>query len=163
MSAGHQIYTCLRFGLEAEAAASFYLSLFADGRMLHLTRCGLGGPLPEGVVLVAQIELKGMRLMLLNGGPAVVHSNAASLVVECDTQAEIDRLWSALTAEGGRELFCGWLADRFGVHWQVVPRQIARWMTSADPAATARVMAAVMTMVKLDMAALEAAFEGKLP
>ena len=161
MSAGHQVYTCLRFGLEAEAAANFYLSLFADARMRHLTRCGAGGPLPEGVVLVAEIELNGARLMLMNGGPAVVHSNAASLVVECETQAEIDRLWAALTAEGGRELFCGWLADRFGVHWQVVPHQIARWMTGSDAAATSRVMAAVMTMVKLDMATLEAAFEGK--
>ena len=161
MNSGHQVYTCLRFGLEAEEAARFYLSLFPDGRMVHLTRCGPGGPLPEGVALVAQVELNGTRLMLLNGGPPVDHTSAASLVVECDTQAEIDRLWSALTADGGRELFCGWLADRFGVHWQVVPRQFARWMTSPDSAATARVMARVMTMVKLDIAVLEAAFEGK--
>lgn len=155
-----RIYTCLWFDSDAEAAANLYVALFPGARVTHVTRYGAGAPLPEGTALVIQLDLGGTRLMLLNGGPVFRQSEAASIVVECATQGEIDRLWGALTADGGAPGRCGWLKDRFGVSWQIVPARIGVWMTSADAAARGRVMAAIMGMDKLDLAVLEAAFAG---
>ena len=160
MARTQKISTCLWFDKEAEEAAKFYVSLFENSRILRASRYGKGGRMPEGTVLTVGFELAGTEFMALNGGPIFPFTEASSMVVKCETQAEIDRLWSALTSDGGKEVQCGWLKDRYGLSWQIVPAQIAEWMTDADPAKGERVMAALMKMVKLDTAVLEKAFEG---
>lgn len=152
-----RISTCLWFDREAEAAAEFYVSLIANSRIVSMSRYGPGQNMPEGLALVVALELDGQRFQLLNGGPMFPQTEAASISVACDTQAEIDRLWAALTADGGRESRCGWLKDRYGVSWQIVPSQLSALMTG--PAA-GRVAQAFMQMRKFDIAALEAAAKG---
>jgi predicted 3-demethylubiquinone-9 3-methyltransferase (glyoxalase superfamily) len=154
-----KISTCLWFDTQAEEAARFYVSLFAHARVTDLSRYGPGQRMPAGLALVVNLEIEGARFMLLNGGPIFPQSEAASICVSCDTQAEIDRLWPALTAEGGKESMCGWLKDRFGVSWQITPAILGPLM-SGDPARAARVMAAFMQMRKFDIAALHAAAQG---
>ena len=154
----HRISTCLWFDRNGEEAATLYTSLFENSRIGSVSRYGKGAPLPEGTALMVEFILDGVPYQALNGGPVYKLSEAVSLSVSCDTQAEIDRLWSALTANGGRESRCGWLVDRFGLSWQIVPSMMASWMT--DPARAARVMAAFMPMQKLDIATLEAAARG---
>jgi predicted 3-demethylubiquinone-9 3-methyltransferase (glyoxalase superfamily) len=154
-----KISTCLWFDAQAEEAAHFYESLFANARVTEISRYGPGQRMPEGLALVVNIEIEGARFMLLNGGPIFPQSEAASICVRCDTQAEIDRLWSALTADGGKESMCGWLKDRFGVSWQITPAILGELM-SGDPARAARVMGVFMRMRKFDIAALQAAARG---
>ena len=154
-----KISTCLWFDTQAEEAARFYVSLFANARVTETSRYGPGQPMPEGLALVVNLEIEGARFMLLNGGPIFPQSEAASICVSCDTQAEIDRLWSALTAGGGKESMCGWLKDRYGVSWQITPAILGALM-SGDPARAARVMGAFMQMRKFDIAALQAAARG---
>jgi predicted 3-demethylubiquinone-9 3-methyltransferase (glyoxalase superfamily) len=154
-----KISTCLWFDTQAEEAARFYVSLFANARVAEISRYGPGQRMSEGLALVVNIEIEGARFMLLNGGPIFPQSEAASICVGCDTQAEIDRLWSALTADGGKESMCGWLKDRFGVSWQVTPAILGP-LLSGDPARAARVMSAFMQMQKFDIAALQAAARG---
>lgn len=154
------ISTCLWFEDKAEEAAEFYCSIFPDSRITGIVRCGDSGPGPAGSVLTVSFELSGREFLGLNGGPMFKFSEAVSFIVPCDTQAEIDRYWDALLADGGSPMQCGWLRDRYGVTWQVVPAKIVEWM-SGDPAAAQRVQAAFMEMVKFDLAACEAAFEGK--
>ncbi len=154
-----KISTCLWFDTQAEEAARFYVSLFANARVSETSRYGPGQPMPEGLALAVNLEIEGARFMLLNGGPIFPQSEAASICVSCDTQAEIDRLWSALTAGGGKESMCGWLKDRFGVSWQITPAILGPLM-SGDPARAARVMGAFMQMRKFDIAALQAAARG---
>ena|SRR5271165_3028461 len=140
---------------DAEAAANFYVSLFANSRVTHVSHYGESGPGPKGSVGVVGFELEGRPFMAINGGPAHKLSDAFSLLVNCTEQAEIDRLWQAL-GDGGSPNVCGWLQDRFGLAWQINYAGLADLM-SGDPARAERVMRAMMTMTKIDVRALKAA------
>ena len=146
----------LWFNNNAEEAIEFYTSLFADSEVLNISRMGEG----QSVVMGA-FRLNGQEFMALNGGPA--HANftpAISFMISCEDQAEIDHLWDSL-ADGGQPLQCGWVTDRFGITWQVVPRDLGRLMSSGTPEQSARVQAALLQMVKLDLGVLKAAFDSE--
>lgn len=153
------IRTFLTFDRAAEEAAHFYVSLFANSRIAHVTRYGDAGPGPKGHAMVVEFELDGRPFCAMNGGPHFQFSEAISLSVDCDTQAEIDRYWKALS-EGGQTSRCGWLKDRFGVSWQVVPARMAQWMGDPDPARAQRVMEAMLKLDKLEIETLERAHRG---
>jgi predicted 3-demethylubiquinone-9 3-methyltransferase (glyoxalase superfamily) len=155
-----KVMTCLWFDRDGEEAAKFYVSLLGNSKIGKITRYGKNDRMPEGLAMVVTFELAGTPYMALNGGPIYKLSEATSIVVQCEDQAEIDRLWAALTADGGKEIMCGWLKDRFGVSWQIVSNRVGALMTDPDPAVRGRVMAAVMGMVKIDVAALEKAAKG---
>jgi predicted 3-demethylubiquinone-9 3-methyltransferase (glyoxalase superfamily) len=157
MPSTQKIRTCLWFDKEAEEAANLYVSLFENSRVLGLSRYGKGMPMPEGTVMTIDFELAGTKFMGLNGGPVFKFTEASSMVLECESQAEIDRLWSALLAGGGSEQQCGWLKDRYGLSWQIVPVRLGELMKNSTPAQSNRVMGALMQMVKIDIAGLEAA------
>jgi predicted 3-demethylubiquinone-9 3-methyltransferase (glyoxalase superfamily) len=148
----------LWYATEAEDAAKFYVSLFANSRITHVSHYGDAGPGPKGSVMVVSFELEGRRFTALNGGPVYRLSEAFSLFVECTEQADIDRLWAAL-GEGGSYNVCGWLKDRFGLSWQISYAGIPD-LLSGDPARAGRVMAAVMKMTKTDIQALKDAAAG---
>ncbi|TPG47303.1 VOC family protein [Roseomonas nepalensis] len=154
------IATCLWLDGRAEEAAAFYVAAFRRaGRAAEAgppLRQGAEGPGPEGAVLVATVTLDGHEVVLLNGGPAFPFSPAVSLTVTCEEQAAVDRFWEALS-EGGETGRCGWLTDRFGLSWQVVPRVLPELLRHPDRARADRVMRAMMGMTRLDIAALEAA------
>ena len=154
-----KIYPFLWFTDQAEDAANFYVSLFKNSKVTRVTRYGEAGPGPKGTVMTAEFELDGQRFVALNGGPHYSFTPAVSFVVNCDTQQEIDRLWDALS-EGGDPAAqqCGWLKDRFGLSWQVVPSNMGTLM--GGPNAN-RVVQALMPMKKLDVATLQRASEGK--
>ncbi len=158
MNAHPTVSTCLWFESTAEEAARHYVSLFPNSRIVNIIRMGEGGNPPEGSVLTVDFELAGREFMALNGGPHDAFNDAHSMVVRCETQDEIDSLWAALLVDGGQEKQCGWLKDRYGLSWQIVPAAFQKWLNSGDPATSARVMEAVMGMIKLDIAALEAAY-----
>lgn len=160
MSKPQRISTCFWYDRDGEEAANFYTSLFDNSRVTSVSRYGKGAHLPEGTAWLVEFTLDGTPFQALNGGPHFKLTEAASLSVSCDTQGEIDRLWSRLTANGGAESHCGWLKDRFGLSWQIVPSMMAAWMTDPDPARVARVVAAFMPMSKLDLATLDAAYRG---
>lgn len=153
------ITTFLTYDTQAEEAAKLYTSLF-DGRITETTRYPAGGPRPEGAVLSVVFELFGRKYIALNGGPTFAFGQGFSLMVQVDTQNEIDRLWSALTDDGGKELQCGWLLDKFGVSWQIVPMRLGEMLSHKDRAKSGRAMQAMMGMRKLDLAKLQAAFDG---
>jgi len=159
-----KLSTCLWFDTQAEEAANFYLSVFKSGKINAVNRYGKAGRdvhgKEAGSVMVVEFEIEGRTFTALNGGPHFKFNEAVSLVVKCDSQDEIDHFWNALT-EGGKESQCGWLKDKFGLSWQIVPSQLPQIMSSGDAAARDRVMAAVMSMKKFDVAALESAFAGK--
>jgi predicted 3-demethylubiquinone-9 3-methyltransferase (glyoxalase superfamily) len=155
-----RLSTCLWFNNQAEEAVAFYTSLFADSNVIRTTRYLEGTPMPPGTVLTIQFTLDGTEYLALNGGPAFTFSPAVSMVAYCDTQAEVDRLWTAL-GEGGQHGQCGWLTDRFGVSWQVVPRQLLPLLHTADTAASQRAFDAMRGMSKLDIGGLEAAYAGE--
>jgi len=146
----------LWFDSEAEDAANLYVSIFKNSKISKVVRYGRGAPGPEGRVMTVEFEIDGQPLTALNSGPHFKLTEAFSLAVSCDDQAEVDRYWTALT-EGGQESQCGWLKDRFGLSWQIVPTALPRLLADPDAAKAQRVMAAMMTMRKLDVAALEAA------
>jgi predicted 3-demethylubiquinone-9 3-methyltransferase (glyoxalase superfamily) len=150
------VATCLWFDGDVEEAAQFYASLIPGGTWKVLNR-HMNPDGSQGNPFVAEVVLAGHSYILLNGGPHFKLSPAASIMVHVDTQDEVDRLWSALLDGGGEESRCGWLADRFGVSWQILPRTLPRPLSQSDRAAAGRVMQAMMGMVKLDIAALEAA------
>lgn len=150
-----KVRTCLGFDTDGEDAARFYVSLLRDSRIDAVYR-----PDPAGPPLVVEFTLAGAPYMELNGGPHFTHSPAASISVLTADQAETDTLWTALVAEGGKESQSGWVIDRFGVSWQVVPEVLPRRLSSGDAAAAQRAHAAMMGMKKLDIAALEAAYSG---
>ena len=152
-----RITPCLWFNFNAEDAVAHYLSIFPDARMVKVARYGEGGPGPSGAVMTIEFEIEGQKFLALNGGPQFQFTPAISLIVNCDSQAEIDRYWERLS-EDGQKGRCGWLTDRFGVTWQIVPRVVFVWMTGGDAKAAARVMKALLTMDKLDIAELETAF-----
>jgi predicted 3-demethylubiquinone-9 3-methyltransferase (glyoxalase superfamily) len=154
-----KITTFLWFNDNAEVAVNFYLSIFKSGKILQTVRYGKSGPGPAGSVMIISFELEGQRFTALNGGPHFTFTPAISLSVECKDQAEIDRLWDALAADGGEQGQCGWLTDKFGLSWQIVPRILPELMN--EPAKAERVMQAVMPMKKLDLAALEKAAAGR--
>ena len=160
MPTPQRISTCVWLDRDGEEAANFYTSLFDNSRIVSISRYGKGSHLPQGTAWLVEFTLDGTPFQVLNGGPHFKLTEAASISVSCDSQAEIDRLWTRLTANGGTESHCGWLKDRFGVSWQIVPSQMVTWMTDKDPARIARVVAAFMPMAKLDIATLEAAYRG---
>lgn len=141
----------LWFERHAEQAAQWYVTLLSDSRILDVSRA------PNGEAFSVQFVLGGQRIYALNGGPHYKLSPAFSLFVDCDDQAEVDRLWAALTADGGQESRCGWLVDRFGVSWQIIPRQLSAWLRDPHPARAARVVQAMMSMQKIDVQALRRA------
>jgi len=155
-----KIHPFLWFDTQAEEAANFYVSIFPNSRVLNLMRYGPGGPGPEGSVMTVDFELDGQRVSAINGGPVFHFSEAVSFVIDCDGQAEVDRYWNALL-EHGAPSQCGWLKDRFGFSWQVVPRQLFETVGGPDAEGRKRAMAAMMQMNKLDVAKLEAAYAGK--
>ncbi len=149
----------LWFDGQAEDAAKLYVSIFPNSRILNVARYAEGGPGKPGSVLTVEFELDGQKFVALNGGPEYKFTPAVSFQINCDTQAEIDRLWTKL-CEGGQEVQCGWLTDRFGVSWQVTPTVLGELLGDSDPVKAGRVMAAMMPMKKLDIAALRAAYAG---
>ncbi|SOD63285.1 Glyoxalase superfamily enzyme, possibly 3-demethylubiquinone-9 3-methyltransferase [Streptomyces zhaozhouensis] len=152
-----KISPCLWFDRQAEEAVELYLSVFDDSRVVHVERYGEAGPREEGSVMTIEFELAGQSYLALNGGPEFVFNEAMSLYVSCEDQEEIDRYWSKLTADGGQEGPCGWLKDRFGVSWQIVPRVLNELIADPDRAKSARVTRAMFGMGKLDIAGLQAA------
>lgn len=154
-----RIEPCLWFDGQAEEAAAWYVSIFRNARVLSTTHYGEGMPRPAGSVLTVRFELDGETFLALNGGPEHAFSPAVSFIVPCDSQAEIDHHWSRLS-EGGQPMACGWLQDRYGVTWQIVPRVLTEMVTGGDTAAAQRVLQALMPMVKLDLTALQRAYDG---
>jgi predicted 3-demethylubiquinone-9 3-methyltransferase (glyoxalase superfamily) len=155
-----EITTFLTYDNQAEEAALHYISVFESGKILKTMRAGAGGPAPEGTVFSVTFELFGRTFFALNGGPSFTFSQGISLFVGCDTQAEIDRFWSKLTEGGGKEVQCGWLVDKFGVSWQIIPKVLGDLIGDKDPAKAGRAMQAMMKMKKLDIGALKRAHEG---
>jgi predicted 3-demethylubiquinone-9 3-methyltransferase (glyoxalase superfamily) len=155
-----KITTFLWFDREAEEAATFYTSIFEDSKILAVSRYGDAGPGPKGSVMTVEFQLAGQRFLALNGGPHFKFTEAISLVVDCETQEEVDALWGKLTSGGGREAPCGWLKDRFGLSWQIVPSALGQLMRDPDPERSKRVMQAMLQMKKLDIAALKRAHAG---
>lgn len=160
MAVAQKISTCLWFDTNAEEAVNFYISLFENSRVLRKSHYGEGAPLPAGTILTIDFELAGTAFMALNGGPHFKFTEAMSMVVQCADQAEIDRLWEGLAGGGGMPVQCGWLKDRFGLSWQIVPDRLSEMMTGPDQVRVDRVMAAILQMVKLDTATLEKAYAG---
>lgn len=156
-----KIRPCLWFDGQAEAAAEFYVSLLDDSEILARNRSATDWPGGRaGDVILVEFTLAGQGHLALNGGPYTAFNEAVSLSVSCRDQDEVDRLWSALQADGGEPMQCGWLKDRFGLRWQVVPEEFEAMLRDGDPDRSGRVMAAMMDMVKLDVAALRRAYEG---
>jgi len=149
----------LWFDNQAEEAMNFYLAVFKDSKAGKIVRYGDAGPGPKGSVMVASFELNGMKFTALNGGPIFKFTEAVSFVVDCETQAEVDHYWDKLSA-GGQPGNCGWLKDRFGLSWQIVPSALPRLLGDPDAAKANRVMQAMMQMKKIDIAGLEAAATG---
>jgi len=145
----------------AEEAVNFYTSIFDDARIVETSRYGEGAPLPAGTLLTATFDLAGQRFMAINGGPHDSFNDAVSFYVSCETQDEVDRYWDALLADGGKPTQCGWLKDRFGMSWQVIPEALPRYLNDPDPQKAQRVMAAMLQMVKIDVDELTAAYEAR--
>ena len=151
-----KITPCLWFDTEAEDAASFYTGVFPNSRIVDITRYGSAGPRREGMVMTVSFELDGQAFTVLNGGPDFTPDEAISFEVSCETQEEVDAYWSKLS-EGGEEGPCGWLKDRFGVSWQIIPTALPRLLSDPDAEKAQRVMAAMLEMKKIDIDALERA------
>jgi len=157
MTSAQKITPCLWFDFKAEEAVDHYLSIFRNARVLSTTRYGEAGPGPAGAVMTCLFEIEGQQFLALNGGPQFRFNQAISLIVNCDGQEEVDELWERLGADGTPSR-CGWLADKFGLHWQIVPRMLPETLLSGDAARTQRVMRAIFEMKKLDIAKLRRAF-----
>ena len=157
-----KITPCLWFDGNAAEAAAFYTSLFPNSTVTRVHGSPADTPSgPRGSVLTVDFTIDGRTFIALNGGPDFKFNEAISLSIDCDDQAEVDRFWEALIANGGEPSVCGWLKDRFGVSWQVVPRRLTEMYESPDRAAAGRAVEAMLKMVKLDVAELEAAFAGE--
>jgi predicted 3-demethylubiquinone-9 3-methyltransferase (glyoxalase superfamily) len=164
---GHRIAPCLWFDSDAEEAASFYTSIFPNGAIRSVSRYGSEGQeihgRPEGSVMTVEFELDGQPFTALNGGPAFTFSEAISFQVSCADQAEVDHFWDRLSEGGDRSAQqCGWLKDRFGVSWQVVPEGLERYLQGSDAAGSSRAMRALLQMKKLDLDAIRRAYEGEV-
>jgi predicted 3-demethylubiquinone-9 3-methyltransferase (glyoxalase superfamily) len=151
----------LWFDGRAEEAMNFYLSIFKNSKAVSISRCGEGGPGPRGSVMSATFELEGQTFIALNGGPHYQFTPAISFFVNCQTQEEVDHYWDKLLEDGGKPLQCGWLTDKFGLTWQIVPTALGDMLASKDGEKSKRVMQAMMQMVKLDIATLKRAYEGE--
>jgi predicted 3-demethylubiquinone-9 3-methyltransferase (glyoxalase superfamily) len=147
----------LWFDSNAEEAANFYISIFKNSKIVNVSRYGDAGPGPKGQVMVVNFELNGQPFMALNGGPVFHFNEAVSFVVTCDTQQEVDEYWIKLTAGGGQESMCGWLKDKYGLGWQVVPAGLSELLQDPDAARSKRAMEAMLKMKKLDLAAMKRA------
>lgn len=155
-----KIHPFLWFDTQAEEAMNFYVSLFKNSKVLSVVRYGPGGPGPAGSVMTCDFELDGQRITALNGGPVFKLTEAISFVVDCQDQAEVDHLWDRLTSGGGEPSQCGWLKDRFGLSWQIVPTVLMELLSDPDAAKAQRAVAAMMQMTKIDIAKLQAAAAG---
>ncbi len=156
MATVSKITPCLWFDTEGEDAAKFYTAIFENSRILEVTRYGSAGPRPEGMVMVVSFELDGQTFTALNGGPDFTFNEAISFQVSCGSQGEVDHFWTKLT-DGGKEVACGWLRDRYGVSWQIVPTVLDELIADPDPGRSQRAMKAMMGMVKIDIAELQRA------
>jgi predicted 3-demethylubiquinone-9 3-methyltransferase (glyoxalase superfamily) len=152
-----KITPCLWFDTQAEEAANFYVSLFADAEVTLVTRYPEDSPGPTGEVMLVFFRLAGQEFMAVNGGPQFPFTEAVSFNVRCEDQAEVDRFWSALTEGGGEEGQCGWLKDRFGLSWQIIPVRMGDLLSDPDPGRSYRAMQAMLQMRKIDIQALETA------
>ena len=153
-----KITPCLWFDTEGEEAATFYTSVFENSRILHVSHYGSAGPRPEGMVLMVNFELDGQEFIALNGGPEFTFDEAISFQVNCESQEEIDEFWAKLS-EGGSEGPCGWLKDKFGVSWQIVPTLIDDVLRDPDVEKAQRAMKAVLDMGKIDIAEVQRAMD----
>ena len=164
MKLKHPLTTCLWFDTEAEEAANFYCSVFTNSKIGMISRYGKSGQdvhrKPPGSVMVAAFEIEGQKFIALNGGPQFKFSEAVSFQVHCDTQAEIDHFWDKL-AEGGQPGRCGWLKDKYGVSWQIIPTMLPEIMGGSDTEKSQRAMSAFMQMSKFDIEKLRQAYEGR--
>jgi len=156
-----KVSPCLWYNGEAEEAAKFYVSLLPDSKIETVQRNTVDSPAGKaGSVLVVEFTLAGQRFVALNGGIRMEYTHAVSFMIDCADQAEVDRLWDALTANGGRADRCGWLRDRYGVSWQIVPTALPKYLGGPDRAGAQRAMQAMLSMVKLDIEGLRRAYEG---
>jgi predicted 3-demethylubiquinone-9 3-methyltransferase (glyoxalase superfamily) len=148
----------LWFDGKAEEAMNFYVSIFKNSKVLSVSRYGDAGPGPKGSVMTAAFELDGQKFVALNGGPQYAFSHAISFVVNCETQEEVDHYWEKLT-DGGKEVQCGWLTDKYGLSWQITPTILITMLQDKDPAKAQRVMKAMMKMIKIDIKELQRAYD----
>ena len=155
-----KIVTFLWFDDQAEEAMNHYVSIFPGSKVGNVSRYGDGGPGPQGKAIMATFQLAGQEFMALNGGPLFAFTEAISLFVNCQTQAEVDDLWARLS-EGGSESRCGWLKDKYGVSWQIIPTALGELMGDKDPEKAGRVMQAMLQMSKIDIAGLRRAYDGQ--
>jgi predicted 3-demethylubiquinone-9 3-methyltransferase (glyoxalase superfamily) len=157
-----KLVTHLWYAKDAEAAARFYASIFPDSRVDRVTPMPADSPSgPAGSVSVVEFTLFGQQLMAITAGPHHEFNDAISLLVHCDTQAEIDKYWNAILEHGGQPTACGWIIDRYGLRWQITATQLGEWMADPDKTKARRVTEAMLKQVKIDIAALRAAFEGR--
>jgi predicted 3-demethylubiquinone-9 3-methyltransferase (glyoxalase superfamily) len=150
----------LWFNDNAEEAINFYTSIFKDSKIISMSRYGEAGPGPKGTVMSATFQLEGQQFYALNGGPHFKFTEAISLYVNCQTQEEVDELWNKLS-EGGSKSRCGWLKDKFGLSWQIIPTLLGQLLQDKDPEKSKRVMMAMLQMDKIDIAKLQAAYQGQ--
>jgi predicted 3-demethylubiquinone-9 3-methyltransferase (glyoxalase superfamily) len=155
-----KVTTFLTFKERGEEAVNFYVSLFPNSKVVNIVRYSAEGPLPKGALLNATFVLDGREFMAMDGGPHFKFEEGFSLLVNCDTQAEIDRLWKKLSGDGGEEQMCGWVKDKYGISWQIIPTILPELMTDKNPDKSKRVMDALLKMRKLDIATLKKAYEG---
>ncbi|HEX7151578.1 MAG TPA: VOC family protein [Thermoanaerobaculia bacterium] len=151
----------LWFDTQAEEAANFYTSIFPNSKVGKKTYYGDAGPGPKGTVVTVEFELNGQQFVGLNGGPQFPFTEAVSFSIDCGDQQEVDYYWDKLTARGGQPVQCGWLKDKFGLSWQVNPRILGQLISDPDPAKANRVMQAMLKMVKIDIAELQRAYDGR--
>lgn len=148
----------LWFDGKAEEAANLYVSIFKNSRIVSVRRYGEAGPGPKGTVMMVTFEIEGQAFTALNGGPQFTFTPAISFFVNCETQQEVDELWEKLS-EGGKPLQCGWLNDKYGVSWQIIPKALIEMLNDPDPAKASRVMKAMMQMIKIDINGLKQAYD----
>jgi predicted 3-demethylubiquinone-9 3-methyltransferase (glyoxalase superfamily) len=160
MASKQKITTFLWFDNNAEEAMNFYVSVFKGSKVLEVHRYGDAGPGPKGSVMVGTFQLEGQRFMALNGGPQFKFTEAISLFVSCETQEEVDDLWNKLTANGGAPSQCGWLKDKFGLSWQIIPTVLMEMLADKDPEKAKRAMEAMLQMTKIDIKKLREAQQG---
>ena len=161
MNIRSKIAPCLWFDTQAEEAANHYVSIFKNARIVNVTHYNAAGPREAGMVMTVDFELDGQQFTALNGGPEFKFSEAVSLQIYCDDQAEVDYYWQKLTADGGEESVCGWLRDKYGLSWQVVPKALIEMVTDSDPEKAGRAMEAMLKMQKIDIAVVQRAYDGK--
>ena len=154
-----KITTFLWYDDKAEEAVRFYTSIFKNSKIVSETRWGEGGPMPKGMLMTSKFQLEGQEFIALNGGPLFKFTEAISLFVDCESQEEIDAYWDKLISGGGEPSQCGWLKDKYGLSWQIVPNSLIAMLSDKDPAKSKRVTAAMMQMQKLDIAKLKRAYD----